>query len=168
MLTMFREQPFVYTLDPPKLADNAMDEFLFETRRGFCEHYSSAFVVLMRAAGIPARVVTGYTGGYRNPIGDYWIVRRSDAHAWAEVWLEGRGWTRVAIFADTTGYGEAGLKDVEAALAAKNLKAVHVARFPLGVKDLKEPLKAAQAAGANVVFSYTVGPENATIARTFS
>ena len=75
-----------------------------------------------------------------------------------------RGWTKVAIFADTTGYGEAGLKDVEAALAAKNLKAVHVARFPLGVKDLKEPLKAAQAAGANVVFSYTVGPENAVIA----
>ena len=75
-----------------------------------------------------------------------------------------RGWTKVAIFADTTGYGEAGLKDVEAALAAKNLKAVHVARFPLGVKDLKEPLKAAQAAGANVVFSYTVGPENAAIA----
>ncbi|MBT9551639.1 MAG: ABC transporter substrate-binding protein [Hydrogenophaga sp.] len=75
-----------------------------------------------------------------------------------------RGWTKVAIFADTTGYGEAGLKDVEAALAAKDLKAVHVARFPLGVKDLKEPLKAAQAAGANVVFSYTVGPENAAIA----
>lgn len=75
-----------------------------------------------------------------------------------------RSWTKVAIFADTTGYGEAGLKDVEAALAAKGLKAVHVARFPLGVKDLKEPLKAAQAAGANVVFSYTVGPENAAIA----
>jgi branched-chain amino acid transport system substrate-binding protein len=75
-----------------------------------------------------------------------------------------RGWTKVAVFADTTGYGEAGLKDVEEALAAKGLKAVYVARFPLGVKDLREPLKAAQAAGANVVFSYTVGPENAVIA----
>jgi branched-chain amino acid transport system substrate-binding protein len=75
-----------------------------------------------------------------------------------------RGWTRVAIFADTTGYGEAGLKDVEAALAARNLKPVHVARFGLGVKDLKTELAAARAAGANVVFSYTVGPENATIA----
>ena len=75
-----------------------------------------------------------------------------------------RGWTKVAVFADTTGYGEAGLKDVEASLAAKGLKAVYVARFPLGVKDLREPLKAAQAAGANVVFSYTVGPENAVIA----
>lgn len=75
-----------------------------------------------------------------------------------------RGWTKVAIFADTTGYGEAGLKDVEAALAAKQLKPVHVARFALGVKDLGKELTAARDAGANVVFSYTVGPENATIA----
>jgi branched-chain amino acid transport system substrate-binding protein len=75
-----------------------------------------------------------------------------------------RGWTRVAIFADTTGYGEAGLKDVEAALAAKQLKPVHVARFALGVKDLSKELKAAREAGANAVFSYTVGPENAVIA----
>jgi branched-chain amino acid transport system substrate-binding protein len=75
-----------------------------------------------------------------------------------------RGWTQVAIFADTTGYGEAGLKDVEAALAAKGLKAVYVARFALGVKDLREPLQAARDAGADVVFSYTVGTENAVIA----
>ncbi len=75
-----------------------------------------------------------------------------------------RGWTKVAIFADTTGYGEAGLKDVETALAAKNLKAVYVARFPLGVKDLREELQAARDAGADVVFSYTVGSENAVIA----
>ena len=75
-----------------------------------------------------------------------------------------RGWTKVAIFADSTGYGEAGLKDVEAALAAKKLKPVHVARFDLGVKDLTEPLRAAREAGANVIFSYTVGPENAAIA----
>lgn len=75
-----------------------------------------------------------------------------------------RGWSKVAVFADTTGYGEAGLRDVEKALAAKNLKPVYVARFALGVKDLGEELKAAKAAGANVVFSYTVGPENAVIA----
>lgn len=75
-----------------------------------------------------------------------------------------RGWTKVAIFADTTGYGEAGLKDVEAALAAKQLKPVHVARFALGVKDLSKELAAARDAGANVIFSYTVGPENAVIA----
>ena len=76
----------------------------------------------------------------------------------------GKGWDKVAIFADTTGYGEAGLKDVEAALVAKNLKAVHIARFGLGVKDLKDELSAAKAAGANVIFSYTVGSENAVIA----
>lgn len=86
---------FAYTLDTPLLGRNSVDEFLFEQKAGFCEHFSSSFVVLMRAAGIPARVVTGYVGGYRNPIGDYWVVRRSDAHAWAEVWLQGRGWVRV-------------------------------------------------------------------------
>jgi transglutaminase-like putative cysteine protease len=95
MLAMFREQPFVYTMQPPRLADNAMDEFLFDTRKGFCEHYASAFTLVMRAAGIPSRVVTGYQGGEYNPIGGYLIVRQSDAHAWSEVWLAGKGWVRV-------------------------------------------------------------------------
>jgi protein-glutamine gamma-glutamyltransferase len=95
VLDMIREQPFFYTLTPPKLSDNSVDDFLFETKRGFCGHYASAFVALARAAGIPARVVTGYHGGTLNPYGDYWIVRQSDAHAWAEVWIDGEGWTRV-------------------------------------------------------------------------
>ncbi|TWI03476.1 transglutaminase-like putative cysteine protease [Luteimonas cucumeris] len=86
---------FAYTLDTPLLGRHAVDEFLFDQQAGFCEHFSSSFVVLMRAARIPARVVTGYVGGYRNPLGDYWVVRRMDAHAWAEVWLPGRGWVRV-------------------------------------------------------------------------
>ncbi len=86
---------FAYTLDTPLAGRHAVDEFLFDTRAGFCEHFSSAFVVLMRAAGIPARVVTGYAGGYRNPIGGYWLVRNSDAHAWAEIWIAGRGWVRM-------------------------------------------------------------------------
>lgn len=94
-LRMFREQPFHYTLSPPMLGRDPVDGFLFETRRGFCEHYASSFAVLMRAAGIPARVVTGYQGGERNTIGDYWIVRQSDAHAWTEVWLADRGWLRI-------------------------------------------------------------------------
>jgi transglutaminase-like putative cysteine protease len=85
---------FAYTLAVPLPGRDAVDEFLFDTREGYCQHFSSAFVVLMRAAGIPARVVTGYAGGYYNRIGGYWIVRRSDAHAWAEVWLGGRGWVR--------------------------------------------------------------------------
>ncbi|MGH8083116.1 MAG: transglutaminase TgpA family protein [Lysobacter sp.] len=86
---------FAYTLATPLLGRHSVDEFLFEQKAGFCEHFSSSFVVLMRAAGIPARVVTGYAGGYYNPVGQYWLVRRSDAHAWAEVWLQGRGWVRV-------------------------------------------------------------------------
>ncbi len=95
MLRRFREEPFEYTMRPPRLADNAVDEFLFTTRKGFCEHYASAFTVVMRAAGIPARVVTGYQGGEFNPYGGYLLVRQSDAHAWSEVWIEGRGWLRV-------------------------------------------------------------------------
>jgi hypothetical protein len=95
VLAMFRQQPFFYTLTPPKLSDNSVDDFLFDTKRGFCGHYASAFVALARAAGIPARVVTGYHGGTLNPYGDYWIVRQSDAHAWAEVWIAGQGWSRI-------------------------------------------------------------------------
>lgn len=86
---------FAYTLATPPAGINEVDDFLFERKAGYCEHFSSAFVVLMRAAGIPARVVTGYAGGVRNPLGGYWLVRQSDAHAWAEVWLAGRGWVRV-------------------------------------------------------------------------
>lgn len=93
-LSMFRNQKFYYTLLPPLLGDNQVDEFLFDTLQGFCEHYSSSFVFLMRSAGIPARVVTGYLGGKTNLVGNYMIVRQSDAHAWAEVWLKDRGWIR--------------------------------------------------------------------------
>lgn len=95
VLARFHEEAFYYTLTPPRLAENSVDEFLFDTRRGFCGHYASAFAALMRAAGIPARVVTGYQGGTYNRFADYWILRQSDAHAWTEVWLDGRGWTRV-------------------------------------------------------------------------
>ena len=94
-LALFNEEPFVYTLSPPLLGQQPVDEFLFGTRRGFCEHYAAAFVVLMRAAGVPARVVTGYQGGETNPVDGFVVVRQSDAHAWAEVWLAGRGWVRV-------------------------------------------------------------------------
>ena len=95
VLAMFNQENFVYTLEPPLLDGDIIDEFLFKTRSGFCEHYSSAFAVLMRAAGIPARVVTGYLGGELNPIGNYLIVRQADAHAWIEIWLPDAGWVRV-------------------------------------------------------------------------
>ena len=94
-LRHFNQQGFAYTLEPPPLGADAIDDFLFVTRKGFCEHYASTFVFLMRAAGIPARVVTGYQGGEFNDLGGYFIVRQSDAHAWAEVWLQGQGWVRV-------------------------------------------------------------------------
>jgi transglutaminase-like putative cysteine protease len=96
VLTRFNREPYVYTLKPPLLGEqDSMDQFLFQTRRGFCEHYAYAFVLMMRAAGVPARVVAGYQGGEINPVNQTVIVHQFDAHAWAEVWLEGRGWVRV-------------------------------------------------------------------------
>ncbi len=94
-LNYIRTRGFRYTLTPPPLAGDPVDDFLFRTRAGYCEYYAGSFVVLMRAAGIPARVVTGYQGGEYNPLGHYVLVRQADAHAWAEVWLAGRGWVRV-------------------------------------------------------------------------
>jgi transglutaminase-like putative cysteine protease len=94
-IQFLRQGGYVYTLEPPLLGEHAIDEFLFGTKQGFCEHFSSAFVFLMRAAGVPARVVTGYQGGELNPVDSIITVRQSDAHAWAEVLLPGLGWVRV-------------------------------------------------------------------------
>jgi transglutaminase-like putative cysteine protease len=95
VLRMFNVEEFYYTLQPPPLGSNSVDRFLFDTQQGFCEHYASAFAVMMRAAGIPARIVLGYQGGEINPMGEYMIVRQADAHAWTEVWLPRRGWYRI-------------------------------------------------------------------------
>ncbi len=94
VLSAFTENGFQYTLNPPLLGANPVDEFLFDTRKGFCEHFASSFVYLMRAGGIPARIVAGYMGGEYNKQGDYVLVHQFQAHAWAEVWLEGQGWVR--------------------------------------------------------------------------
>ena len=94
-LRYFNQNDFAYTLEPPLLGVHSVDDFLFTTKQGFCEHYASSFVFLMRAAGVPARVVTGYQGGEYNELGGYFILRQADAHAWAEVWLTNRGWVRV-------------------------------------------------------------------------
>ena len=95
VLSKFNAEEYFYTLEPPALGNNSVDRFLFDTRRGFCEHYASAFAVMMRAADIPARIVLGYHGGEINSMAGHLIVRQSDAHAWNEVWLEGRGWYRI-------------------------------------------------------------------------
>jgi len=94
LLDHFRSENFRYTLAPPKLDDNPIESFLFDTRAGFCSHYASAFVYLLRAAHIPARVVTGFQGGEVNDLGHFIEVRQADAHAWAEVWYENEGWVR--------------------------------------------------------------------------
>ena len=86
---------FKYTISAPPVGFNATDDFLFGTRLGFCQHFSSAYAVFMRSAGVPTRVVTGYVGGHYNQLGDYWLLKHKDAHAWNEVWLEGEGWMRV-------------------------------------------------------------------------
>lgn len=95
VLLKFHEQEYYYTLEPPLLGRDPVDRFLFDTRQGFCEHYASAFAVMMRAANIPSRVVLGYQGGEMNPQAEHLIVRQSDAHAWTEVWLPNQGWRRV-------------------------------------------------------------------------
>jgi transglutaminase-like putative cysteine protease len=94
-LRFLGENGFRYTLQPPPLGENAVDDFLFGTRQGYCEHFAAAFAFLMRAAGVPSRIVAGYQGGDFNPYGGYLIVRQSHAHAWVEVWLRDKGWVRV-------------------------------------------------------------------------
>lgn len=96
VLAWYRSQPFSYTLEPKRISGpDFVDQFLFDTQSGFCEHYAYSFVALMRLAGIPARIVGGYMGGELNPLNNTIVVRELDAHAWAEVWIEGRGWVRV-------------------------------------------------------------------------
>jgi len=95
VLRWFNQEEFFYSLEAPPLGRNMADEFLFDLRTGYCEYYASSFAILMRAAGIPTRIVTGYQGGYWQENGGYLLVRQSDAHAWNEVWLDGQGWMRI-------------------------------------------------------------------------
>ena len=109
-LRFFRDGGFTYTLNPGELPPKAaLDTFLFHTKAGFCEHYAAAFSTLMRAAGLPARVVVGYQGGEFNAWGGHYVVRQADAHAWSEVFLAGQGWVRedptAAVAPDRVSFG---------------------------------------------------------------
>ena len=95
VLDWFRDNGLEYTLEPGLTSLDSVDTTLFDAKRGFCGHFASAYAMMMRSVGVPARVVTGYLGGEWNPVGGYLIVRQSDAHAWTEIWLDGRGWTRI-------------------------------------------------------------------------
>lgn len=161
-LALFRREAFVYTLTPPLLGTDGVNEFLFDTRRGFCEHYAGAFVFLMRAAGLPARVVTGYQGGERNSFDDYIVVRQSDAHAWAEVWLPGEGWLRVnptaAILPSRVERGLSALPAGEPVPLA--------ARVDLGwLRALRQRVDAANNAWNQWVLSYDQQKQQALLAR---
>lgn len=118
-LAMFREGEFTYTLRPDRLGSHAVDDFLFTSRKGFCEHFASAFAVLMRSAGLPTRLVGGYQGGRWNAMGGFLSVRQSDAHVWCEVWMAGKGWVRIdptfAVSPDRIDLG------IEAAMAGDGL-----------------------------------------------
>lgn len=143
-LHYFRDERFTYTLEPGTYGTDALDEFLFVRRAGFCEHYAAAFGSLMRAAGIPARVVIGYHGGEYNARGRYITVRQSDAHAWCEVWIKGEGWLRVdptdVIAPDRL---SSGLADFLANRAAANPDNVAPSAASTGWREIRRELRLA-------------------------
>ena len=139
MLQYIRTEPYFYTLSPPLLSNaGSVDAFWFDSRRGFCSHFAGAFVYMARAVGIPARMVGGYQGGEVNPLTGHLVVRQFDAHAWTEVWLEGRGWVR---FDPTAAVAPARIESgLSAALSESDrevLSSVTGARFE-GVPGLKD------------------------------
>jgi len=158
VLEHFRNAEFFYTLSPATLGANPIDEFLFDTREGFCEHYASAFTFLMRAAGIPARVVTGYQGGEVNPYDGTLTVRQYDAHAWSEVWFDDSGWTRVdptaAVAPNRISLGSDEVLQQEAAFLDRDMFALVRFRDSLLLNDLRLRLEMADYAWNRFVLNY--------------
>jgi transglutaminase-like putative cysteine protease len=159
VLAMIRQQNFVYTLKPPLLAEqDSIDDFLFNTRRGFCSHYASSFVFLMRAAGIPARVVAGYQGGEVNPITGTVLVHQFDAHSWAEVWIAGRGWRRVdptaAVAPDRIEFGLEMALQKEGSFLSNNLLSPMRYRNVVWLNRLRLQLDAFNYQWANLILQY--------------
>ena len=141
LVRMFREQPFYYTLRPPAMAADEVDDFLFSARRGFCAHYAGALVFLARSSGIPARVVTGYQGGEWNAAEQYLTVRQFDAHAWAEVWLPRQGWVQVdptaAVAPDRIRFGLEEAVAEEGSFLQEQLFSAHKLRGVNWLNDLR-------------------------------
>jgi len=135
ILDWFYKEQFVYTLHPPRLGNNSIDDFLFNTHKGFCAHYAGAFTFMMRAAGIPTRMVVGYQGGEKHPLGNYLLVRQYDAHAWTEFWLQGEGWVRVdptsAIAPDRIESGSLRESLDEQSLLDSPFSALNLGRLPI-------------------------------------
>jgi len=135
VLRLFNQQNFHYTLKPPLTPGfNSVDQFLFKTKRGFCEHYASSFTLLMRAAGIPARVVVGFQGGTINPLNKVITVRNSDAHAWSEVWIKDKGWVRIDPTAAIA--PQRIEKNLESALDADEVRPFHMQINSGFIKDI--------------------------------
>ena len=158
---------FYYTLQPPLLEKNSIDDFLFTTKRGFCEHFASSFAVLMRAAKIPARVVVGYQGGAYNALEDYWIVRQADAHAWVEVWIDNIGWQRVdptsVVAPQRVEQGiNSALDDTE-----RNMVAAGQFNAPRWLTSLRYRLDAANYAWSRWVLSYNADKQNKLLKSLF-
>ncbi len=151
-LRFFRKENFTYSLAPNTYGPDALTEFLFQRRSGFCEHYAAAFATLMRIAGIPARVVIGYHGGEYNRLGNYVLVRQLDAHAWAEVWLKGEGWQRVdptnVIAPDRISSGS------ESFLESQSLAVNAAAGTSAGAAGLRAMLREARLAWDNVKYQW--------------
>lgn len=163
VIAHLRERRLEYTLQPPLLGRDGVDDFLFETRAGFCEHFAAAFTVLMRAAGVPTRIVTGYQGGELNPVDGTLVIRQSDAHAWTEVWLSGQGWLRV----DPTAL--AAPQRIESGLAAAltdNSPLPLLLRTDLGwVRDLRHRWEALSNAWNQRVLGYNPERQRELLAR---
>lgn len=158
VLEHFRNEEFFYTLSPAVLGEHPIDEFLFDTREGFCEHYASTFTFLMRAGGIPARVVTGYQGGEFNPYDGTLTVRQYDAHAWSEVWFEDSGWTRVdptaAVAPNRISLGSDEVLQQESAFLDRDLFALVRFRNSLLLNDLRLRLEMMDYAWNRFVLNY--------------
>lgn len=165
VLTTFNKEVYRYTLNPPRLQNNSLDQFYFETKAGFCEHFASSFTFLMRAAGIPSRLVTGYMGGEYNSQGGYYSIYQRDAHAWSEVWLEGRGWIRVDPTASINperverGFSEQLLRE-QAASSSDRFSLLRFSNNNAFINNLRLGLEALDYNWTRWVIGYTADKQN--------